>query len=134
MVKTIQQAVKFNVSPDRLFDIYMDSKKHSAAINGKVSISRKVGARFSAHNGYIKGKNLAIVPKRMIVQSWRGYDWKKRDMDSTLILTFSKAAGGARINLVHANVPDKWYTLIKKGWYQYYWKPWRAYLRSKKRA
>ena len=31
MAKTIQQTVMFNASPDELFDIYLDSKKHSAA-------------------------------------------------------------------------------------------------------
>lgn len=67
----------------------------------------------------------------MIVQSWRGSDWKKTDLDSVLILTFSKASGGARIDLVHANVPDRHYAGIRKGWTKYYWNPWRAYLRRK---
>ena len=31
MTKTIQQTVMFNASPDELFDVYVDSKKHSAA-------------------------------------------------------------------------------------------------------
>ena len=31
MAKTIQQTVMFNASPDELFDVYVDSKKHSAA-------------------------------------------------------------------------------------------------------
>ncbi len=130
MAKTIEQAVKFNVSPQELFEIYTDSRKHSAATNSNVSISRKVGERFSAADGYIKGKNLFVVPNRLIVQSWRGLDWKKRDLDSTLILTFSKTKSGAKIELVHVNVPDHLYNNIKKGWYDFYWNPWKAYIRK----
>lgn len=39
----------------------------------------------------------------------------------------SRAPRGARIALVHANVPDKWHAMIQKGWQKYYWKPWKAY-------
>jgi hypothetical protein len=65
----------------------------------------------------------------MIVQTWRGSNWKKSEGDSILILTFNKVSGGGRINLVHANVPDRDYAGINRGWNKYYWKPWRAYLR-----
>ncbi len=129
MAKTIIQTVKFSASPEQLFDIYLDSKKHSAAIAARASISRKVGSKFNAHNGWIRGKNLAIVRKRMIVQSWRGADWKKADLDSILILTFAKAPGGARLTLVHANVPDRNYPSINKGWHTHYWNRWKAYLK-----
>ena len=131
MGKTIQQTVKFSVPPEQLFNIYLDSKKHSAAIAARASLSRKVGAKFQAHDGYIRGKNLAIVPKRMIVQSWRGANWKKTDQDSVLILTFSRGPGGARITLVHANVTDHLYTMLNKGWNTHYWKRWKAYLKRK---
>lgn len=129
MPKTILQTVKFSASPEQLFYIYMDSKKHSAAIGARATISRTMGGRFTAHDGWIRGKNLAIVPKRMIVQSWRGADWRKNDLDSILILTFTKVRGGGRITLVHANVPDQWYARINRGWNTHYWKPWKAYLR-----
>ena len=129
MAKTIQQTVKFGAPPEKLFDIYLNLKKHAAAVNSQASISRKVGVRFRIFGGALQGKNLAITPKRMIVQSWRGSDWKKSEGDSILILTFSKAPGGGRISLVHANVPDRRYAGINRGWNKYYWKPWRAYLR-----
>lgn len=133
MARTIQQTVKFGVPPGRLFDIYLDSKKHAAAVNSQASISRKVGGRFRIFGGMLRGKNLAIVPKRMIVQTWRGLDWKKGEADSILILTFSRAPGGGRINLVHANVPDRRSARINRGWHTYYWRPWKASLRRKGR-
>jgi activator of HSP90 ATPase len=133
MAKTIQQTVKFGASPERLFDIYMDSKKHSAAINSTASVQQRVGGRFAAFEGQLRGKILALVPRRMIVQSWRGSDWKKIEPDSILILTFDRARGGASLSLVHANIPDRHYAGIRRGWTKYYWNPWRAYLRKAKR-
>jgi activator of HSP90 ATPase len=132
MPKTIQQTVRFNVSPNRLFETYIDSKKHSAATNSKAFIDRRVGGKFSAYEGYIKGKNLFIVPNRLIIQSWRGLDWRKRDLDSTLILTFSKIRSGSRLDMVHANVPNHMYRHIKKGWFEYYWQPWKSYFKLQK--
>ncbi len=130
MAKTIQQSVTFAATPERLFEIYMDAKKHAAATGSKVSIGRKAGSAFSAFGGSIVGRNLAVIPGRMIVQSWRSRGWKKTDVDSILVLTFSKVPGGGRVDLVHANVPDQDHAGVKNGWVRYYWKPWKAYLKK----
>lgn len=129
MAKTIQQTVRFGVSPERLFDIYMDSKKHAATTDSTAAVSRKVGGSFAAFKGGVRGKNLAIVPRRLIVQAARGAGWTRSELDSILILKFDRARGGGRIRLVHANVPDRYHAMIKRGWNEYYWKRWRAYLR-----
>ncbi|HEY5037740.1 MAG TPA: SRPBCC domain-containing protein [bacterium] len=129
-MKTLIQKIKFKASPKILFNMYMDSKKHSVATGGKAVISRKVGGSFSAHGGYIKGKNLKIVPNQMIVQTWRGGDWAAKDIDSIFILTFEKASGGSLVTMVHANVPDRHGVHLAKGWKDHYWKPWNKYLAS----
>lgn len=128
MTSAIQQRVRFNVSPARLFKLYMDSRQHSAATHAKAMVSRKVGGKFSAFDGVITGKMLAIVPDRMIVQVWRAKHWRKTDLDSVLVLKFSKIKDGTQIDLVHVNVPEHDHKGVKDGWVRYYWKPWRAYL------
>src|SRR5271154_3908073 len=105
----------------------MNSKKHSAATGGPAKIGAKVGQVFKAHDGYISGKNLALVKNRLVVQSWRGADWGKKTPDSTLVLSFSDG----RVDLVHSNVPDAWASALKNGWHEYYWAPWKNYLRKK---
>ena len=129
MPKTIQQAVTLRAAPERLYDIYMDARKHAAAIGSTVSLERKVGGRFTAFGGMLRGRNLALVPGRLIVQTWRGADWKKSEPDSVLVLSFAKAPGGARLTLVHANIPGRRAGGIRRGWPKYYWKPWKTYLR-----
>ncbi len=129
MTPAIQQRVRFNVPPARLFKLYMDSKQHSAATRAKAVVSGRVGGKFSAFDGTISGKFLAIAPNRMIVQSWRSKHWKETDLDSILVLTFSEIRRGGQIDLVHVNVPAHDHDGVTRGWEKYYWKPWRGYLK-----
>ena len=69
MPRTIQQTVTFREPPDQLFDTYLSSRKHTVATGAKAVMSRAVGAKFMAHAGHLRGRNLAIVSKRLIVQS-----------------------------------------------------------------
>jgi activator of HSP90 ATPase len=131
MTKAIQQSVRFRARPEELFEMYLDSKKHSVATGGAAQMSRKAGGAFTAWNGQLRGRNLLIVPKRMIVQAWRATHWKASDPDSILILQFSKAPGGGQVDMVHANVPQHDHKGVTKGWSQYYWKPWKKYLSRK---
>jgi len=132
--KTIQQAVTFRATPRRLFDVYLSSRKHSAATGARAVMSRRVGGAFTAHGDHLRGHNLAIVPGRLIVQSWRGSNWKKRDLDSTLVLVFSRAPGGGRITMTHVNVPDANAASITRGWSERYWKPFRKYLKQARKG
>ncbi len=129
----IKQSVQFNASPESLFDTYLDSRKHSAIVGSKVSVSKAVGGRFTAFNGMLSGKNLLIVRKKLVIQSWRSHGWKKTDPDSILILMFSKAGRGARVDLVHVNVPNHDLRGVTRGWRRYYWKPWLEYLKRSRR-
>jgi uncharacterized protein YndB with AHSA1/START domain len=129
---TIVQTATFAAAPETLFDLYMDARKHTAATGGEAKITRKVGASFTAWDGYITGTNLAVVPKRLVVQSWRAADWEDADADSTFVLAFSGDAKKGRVDMVHAHVPDAAAEALVDGWHDNYWKPWRAYLRAQK--
>ncbi len=129
MAKTIQQSVEIAASPGQLYSTYLDSRKHGAVFGGKASINPKVGGRFSAFSGGLSGKILHLVRNEAIIQTWRSSGWSKTIPDSVLILTFSKTAKGAQVSMVHANVPDKDVAGVRKGWNDFYWKPWQASVR-----
>src|SRR5438874_1506680 len=99
MTNVIQQSVTLNASPGELFRTFLDSKRHSAVTGARARTSRRVGASFTAFDGQLKGQNLMIVPNRLIVQAWRARQWKATDPDSILILRFTKASNGGRIEL-----------------------------------
>lgn len=113
--------------------MYVDAKKHAAAIGAPVTIRPIAGAMFTAFGKKgVRGKNLLVAPHHMVVQAWRAQSWKTSDPDSVLVLTFAETRRGARINLVQAAVPDHAFKMIDDGWRNMYWKPWRAYLASKR--
>lgn len=69
MTKPIVQSVTLPASPAKLFAIYTDSARHSAATGAKASVSAQAGAKFTAFDGMLEGRNLLVVPGRMIVQA-----------------------------------------------------------------
>ena len=122
-----------NATPAKLYSLFMDSAKHTAATGMPAKISPKVGGKWSAFGGMILGKNLMLVPNRMIVQSWRSAEWKKADPDSILVVRFEKVIGGsARVELDHVAVPEYDQEGVTNGWMKYYWEPWKAYLAKRK--
>ncbi len=127
MTKAIQQSAEFKALPETLYETYMDSRKHSASTGAPARISRKVGGKFSAFEGSIGGKNLLLVPNRLIVQSWRADHWPATDDDSILVLTFTPSPKGTRVDLVHVNVPEHDHRGVTDGWRKYYWEPWRRF-------
>src|SRR5688572_1265011 len=131
MNKVIEQKVLFNGSTTReLFDIFVNPKKHSEIHSGaEAKISSRAGTRFSLLNGNLTGKNLLIVPNKMIVQAWRGNVWKEDDLDSILTLVLTDTTKGAQIDLVHAFTPDQ----FVEAWEQVYWQPIRDYLKTNRR-
>lgn len=128
MPRTIQLAASLPAPPDRLFDMYLDPGEHAAFTGSPVTISDRPGSPFRAFGDVLSGTILQVVPKRLIVQSWRSPNWAPEDLDSTLILTFWPEGDGGRIELVQANVADKDFAGVSQGWEKFYWSPWRAYL------
>jgi uncharacterized protein YndB with AHSA1/START domain len=128
MPRTIQLAASLPATPERLFDMYLDPVEHAAITGKPVTISPNAGASFRAFDNVLTGTILQVVPKRLIVQSWRSPHWGDADVDSTLVLTFLPEKGGCRIVLTHVNVVDDDFAGVCDGWEKYYWTPWRVYL------
>lgn len=129
MTKTITQKVVFkNTTPKALYDLYIDAKKHTEATGDLAKITAKEGTKFSAFSNYITGKNLQLIKDKLIVQSWRGSDWDKNDMDSTFIINLEAKGKDTVLLMTHANLPLSQTDDIKKGWIDFYWKPWKKHL------
>ena len=128
MPRTVTLAAVLPKSPSRLYAMYLDPKEHAAFTGAPVKIAARVGAPFKAFGGALSGEILQLVPNRLIVQSWRSSEFGKRDIDSTLVLSFWPDPGGGRIELTHVNVADTDFAGVSEGWSVYYWNPWRAYL------
>jgi uncharacterized protein YndB with AHSA1/START domain len=133
MPRTVTMAATLPSAPGRLYRMYLDPKQHAAFTGAPVKIAARAGAKFEAFGGALTGTILQVVPNRLIVQSWRSSQFGRRDLDSTLVLSFWPDKRGGRIELTHVNVADCDFAGVSEGWSKYYWLPWRQYLESRKK-
>ena len=131
MPRNIIMAASLPAESDKLFDMYLDAAEHAAFTGLSVTLEPHAGGAFSAFDGMLSGKILHIEPKTLIVQTWRSANWALTAMDSVLTLSFWPAPDGARIELVHVNVPEEDFAGVSQGWEKYYWTPWHNYLIGK---
>jgi activator of HSP90 ATPase len=120
--KSIRQTVTIKATPHDVYEALMDAKKHAAFTGGKAVISRAVGGKFSAFDGYAEGVNLELVPDKKIVQTWHAEDWPEGHF-SKATFTLAKVEGGTRLTFTQTGVPAEQQEEVAKGWRDYYWTP-----------
>ncbi len=125
--KTIKQSVTIKASPHDVYEALMDSKKHAKFTGGKASISREVGGKFTAFDGYSEGVNLELVPDKKIVQSWRAEDWPEGHY-SKATFALKEVPGGTELTFTQTGVPEEFMNDIAQGWQDYYWAPMKEML------
>ena len=114
-------------SPQEIYEAWLDSVTHSEMTGGEASMSDEIGAEVSAHDGYITGRNLELVPGERIVQSWRTTEFGDAHEDSVITVMLEDTDEGALLTLVHSNVPDEQTSYERGGWQDYYFEPMKAY-------
>jgi activator of HSP90 ATPase len=122
--KTIEESIIIKASPHEVYEVFMDSKKHSKLTESKVKISREIGGKFSIFEGDIEGKNLELIQDKKIVQSWRSNEegWPKTHY-STITIELESAEKGTLLKFKQTEVPSTSYESVKEGWNDYYWEP-----------
>lgn len=129
MTKTIVQDVLFTgTAPKDLYEIYMNASNHSKATGAPAEITDTEGSSYSAHSGYITGRNLQLIKNKLIVQTWRAQSWSKDDIDSTFIIHFEQMGDDTMLHAIHANVPDNAFDGLDAGWHKMYWEPFKLFL------
>ena len=124
---TIKQSVTIKASPHDVYEALMDSKKHAKFTGGKATISRKVGGKFTAYDGYAEGVNLELVPDKKIVQTWRADDWPEGNY-SKATFSLKEVADGTNLIFTQTDVPEDQYDAVSGGWQDYYWMPMKEML------
>ena len=114
-------------SPQAVYEAWLSSVGHSAMTGAKAKASKKVGATYSAWDGYIVGRNLELDPSRRIVQSWRTTEFAADDPDSTVTIELTPLGAGTRLTLRHAGVPDGQTTYENVGRREFYFEPMQAH-------
>src|SRR6185295_4316760 len=103
-VRTIRQtATVWGATPRDIFEVLMDSKKHSALSGQKTTVSRKVGGKFKVGHD-LEGAHLALTKNKHIEQTWRANNWPKVTY-SKATFALAKVKGGTRISFRQSGVP-----------------------------
>ena len=125
--KTIRQSITFKATPHDVYEALMDSARHSQFTGSEARISREVGGKFTAFDGYSEGTNLELIPDKKIVQTWRAADWPEGHY-SRVTFSLKGAEGGTRLTFTQTGVPKEQFEDIAQGWREFYWAPMREML------
>lgn len=125
--RTIRQTVLIPAPPAAVYRALMDARTHAAFTGAAAKGAARVGARFSAWDGYVAARHLVLAKGRRIVQEWSTSEWPPGAPESRLVLTLRKTKAGTRLTMVHSNVPASQAARYRKGWIDHYWKPLRAF-------
>lgn len=120
-------------TPQEVYDAWLDGKRHGAMTGGKAEAAAAVGAAFTAWDGYITGRTLALEPGRRIVQSWRTSKFAKSDPDSEIEVLLEPTEGGTKLTLRHTKVPDGHTSYRDGGWHNNYFAPMKKYFAKRRR-
>ena len=131
MCKTIKQKVKFQAPPKAVYELLMDSKKHSAFTLEHASIGKKIGDKFTAYSGHLTGINVDLAPAKRVVQAWRSNDFPEGIFSMAAFTLTRTKDGGTELVLTHRGVPKELIPQIDAGWREYYWRRMKDYLASK---
>ena len=129
-VTTIEQKIIVPSTPAKVYGALLDSEKHSSFTGSKAIIDPSVGGKFTAWDGYIRGKNILLERDKRIIQEWVTTEWPKGYSPSTLELTFKETKDGTEIKMIHSGVPAGQAEDIERGWIDFYWHPLKEYLKK----
>ena len=126
MKESFELKETFHAAPATIYETWLDSQGHTDMTGGEADCSDQVGEPFTAWDGYINGRNIALKPNEEIVQSWRTSEFGAQDEDSELIIKFKAVAEGTLLTLIHKNIPEG-QTQYQQGWINHYFTPMKSY-------
>jgi len=118
---------EYKASPERIYNVLMDSKQFAALTGLPAEIDPKAGGAFSMFGGMIVGRNVELVANQRIVQAWRPTHW---DPGVYSIVKFELKSQGTETVLVldHTGFPEGEYDSLAWGWHNHYIDPLKKFL------
>lgn len=128
--ESIELTIVLPAAPERVFAAWMSSAEHAAFTGGRASLEERVGASYTAWDGYIRGTTLELEPGRRIVQTWRTEEFPTEVPDSRLEITLAPDPDGTLLTLAHTQIPEGLAQRYEEGWLANYFEPMRTYFRG----
>ena len=113
---------RFPVAPERILAAWLDPEQHAEMTGAGATGEGRVGAAFTAWDGYIEGTTLVVEPGR-IVQAWRTAEFPEGAPDSRLEVIVTAISGGCEVSIAHTEIPDGQGPRYEQGWMDFYFSP-----------
>jgi activator of HSP90 ATPase len=126
---SLHQEVVLNATPQRVYDILLDSKQFAAFSGMPAAIDPNVGGAFSMFGGMIGGRNVELIPGQRIVQAWRPSSWDP-GVYSIVRFGLKPQGSGTLVVLDHTGFPEGDFASLGQGWKLHYWDLLKKYLSS----
>jgi activator of HSP90 ATPase len=116
----IHQEIDLNASPQKVYEVLLDSKQFTEFSGRAAEINHDVGGAVSLFKGHIIGRNLELVPNQRIVQAWRVVTWPE---GAYSIARFELKPQGTGTHIVfdHIGFPEGLHDHLAQGWDENYW-------------
>jgi activator of HSP90 ATPase len=127
MRTSLHQEIELSASPERIFNILLDSKQFAAFTGLAAAIDPSPGGAFNTFGGLVEGRNIELIPSRRIVQAWRPTHWDS-GVYSIVHFELKAASSGTALVLDHTGFPEGEFDHLDPGWRLRYWDPLKKYL------
>lgn len=124
---SLHQEVELAASPQRIYEILIDSKQFAACTGMPAEIDAKAGGAFSTFGGMIEGRTIEMVPGKRLVQAWRPTHWDA-GIFSIVRFDLNPKDAGTLVVLNHSSFPEGEFDSLSSGWKSHYWEPLKKYL------
>lgn len=130
--KSIKQSITFDATPDELYEVLMNAKKHGALTASKVKMSNKVKGKFDVFDGYCHGYNIELEANKKIVQAWHFAEegWPA-DHFSICTFSFEQVKNKTKLVFTQTGIPEHKAASLKSGWATFYWEPLKEFFSTK---
>jgi len=125
--EVIKQVAIIDASPVKVYEAYVDPKKHAAFTGSSATGTAKVGGKFAAGDGYISGKYLKLEKGKRILHEWTTTEWPKGYPPSLVELILKPKGKKTELTMIHSKVPAEQAADYAQGWKDYYWEPMKKY-------
>jgi activator of HSP90 ATPase len=124
---SLHQEVVFQATPQRIYEVLLDSKQFAAFTGLPAEIDPKAGGAFKMFGGMIVGRNVELIPDQRIVQAWRPTTWGP-GVYSIVKFELKPQASGVLVVLDHTGFPEGDFDGLTSGWPERYWGPLKKFL------
>lgn len=112
---------------EAIYNAWLDSNEHAKMTGDQpAKASEKVGDPFTAHDGYVTGKNLELTPSSRIIQSWRTAMFADTEKDSVIEVILEDKKDNTLVTIIHTGLPEHGMQ-YQQGWTNHYFEPMKKY-------